>query len=282
MASNQDIQALVHRIPDPNKGGTYADLTEQSAKQIDQVVAQLRAGGAESVLGVIDLLVEPGKGDDIKPHFALHVLAVRVSAPGNEKDRAVFARTLAAQLAADRPPAVKSYLIEQLQVAGGKEALAALGKVLRDPVLCDTAARALAAIGDGAAEQLLAALPDVQGASHLSVLKKLAFLRVKAAAGAFRKALADRDADVRIAAGWGLARLADASAADAMLKAADAHQGWERINLTDACMSLAEALVSAREKATAARIYKHLAETRGDAAEKHVRRAAKDALAAIQ
>ena len=281
MAASEELKAVVGRIPDPAKNGTYVDLDDAKIQQIRKVTDELQKGGRDAVVGLIDMLVVPGKGDDIKPRWALHLLAVRAGEPGADKQRAEFARAVASQLGGDRPKAVKEYLIEQLQVAGGKEALAALGKALLDPALCDTAARALAAIGEGAGEQFLAALPKVKGTSRLSVLKKLASLRVKAAAGAFKKALADADADIRIAAAWGISRIADASAVDALLKAADAHEGWERINQTDACVALAESLASAGNKAPAARIYKHLASTRGEPSEKHIRQAAQDGLAAM-
>ena len=154
-----------------------------------------------------------------------------------------------------------------------------LGRALLDGDLCDDAAQALAAIRDGAAEQLLAALPRVQGRNRLSLIKKLAVLRCEKAAGVFKQALGDEDADIRIAGAWGIARIADASAADALLKAADARQDWERFNETDACVALADSLLAAGKKAEAVAIYSHLQKTRTAPAERHVRAAAERALA---
>ena len=280
MAASEEIKALVNRMPDPARNGTYVDMDGEKIERIGKVVQELRKGGRDSLLGLIDMLVEPGEGDDVKAHFALHVLAVRLSAPPSDKQRADFARTLASQITRERPAGVRKYLIEQLQVAGGKEAVGALGKVLLEPGVCDVAARALAAIRDGAAEQLLAALPKVNGPSRLSVIKKLAVLRAERAGEAFRKALKDGDSDVRIAAAWGIARIADASAAKALLETADAHTGWERINQTDACMVLAENLAAAGKKREAAAIYTHLQKTCTDASESHIRQAAASGLAA--
>jgi len=274
MAASQDIKALVSRIPDPDRRGTYADLDAGKVEQIRKVVGELRRGGRGSLIGLIDLLVEPGKGDDTKAHFALHLLAVDVTAEFDGKARAAFARTLASQLAADRPKGVRKYLIEQLQVAGGREVVKALGEALLDPDLCDPAARALAAIRDGAVEVLLAALPKVKGPGRLSVIQNLAVLRAERAAKAFREALDDPSRDVRIAAAWGIARIADASAAEALLKTADAHAGWERTNETDACMVLAENLAAAGRKREAAGIYAHLQKTRTEASDSHIRQAA--------
>ncbi|NQT89266.1 hypothetical protein HQ560_21035, partial [bacterium] len=179
-----------------------------------------------------------------------------------------------------RPKAVQKYLIEQLQVAGGREVVEALGKALLDTELCDPAARALVAIGHGAAEPFLAALPKVVGRSRLSVLKKLGALRCQKAEGAFTQALGDEDADIRIAGAWALARIG--AGADTLIERADAGKGWERINLTDACMTLAETLAAAGKEKEAAAIYVHLQKTRTDDSEKHILDAATRALRAIE
>ncbi|MGB2820634.1 MAG: hypothetical protein WBF17_06605, partial [Phycisphaerae bacterium] len=98
MAASEEIKALVNRMPDPARNGTYVDMDPEKIERIGKVVQELRKGGRDSLLGLIDMLVEPGEGDDVKAHFALHVLAVRLSAPPSDKQRADFARTLASQI----------------------------------------------------------------------------------------------------------------------------------------------------------------------------------------
>lgn len=282
MAASEPVKNLAARIPDPAGDGRYANLDLGKVREIEKVVDELSRSVRESALRLIDLLVEPGQGDDLKAHFALHLLAVRVTQKGNEKARAEFAEALASQLGGHRPKSVQAYLIEQLQLAGAETVAAALGRVLLDPELCDAAARALAAIRDGAAEQFLAALPKVQGRSRTSVVQKLVGLRAPQAAEAFQHALGDADPEVRIAAAWGLARLAEASAAPALLKAAESCQGRQRMSQTDACMVLAEGLAAAGKTDEAAAIYAHLAKTRNDPSERHIRAAAEKGLAAIR
>ncbi len=290
MAAIEELKGLVGRIPDPDQNGTYANLDQNKVEQIEQVVAQLERGGRDAVLGLIDLLVEPGKGDDVKARFALHVLAVRVTQKGNDQVRAEFAGTIASQLGGNRPKGVQGYLIEQLQLTGAKAVVERLGQALLDPELCDPAARALAAIRDGAAEQLLQAFPKVQGASRRSLIAKLGMLRAEQAGDAFRQALGDADSETRVAAAWGIARIAGAVSDDALdrfeailecLTCAEAHEGWQRINETDACLVLAEGLAAAGKKDEAAGIYTHLDKTRTDPSERHVREAAKRGLAAL-
>jgi hypothetical protein len=234
------------------------------------------------VRGLIDLLVEPGTGDDVKARFALHALAVRVTQPGHEQRRAEFAQAVATELGGNRSKAVQAYLLEQLQLTGTRAVAEPLGRVLLDPELCDQAARALAALRDGAAEQLLGALPKVPGASRRSIITKLGMLRAPQAAAAFRQARADADSERRVAAAWGAARIADAAAADALLKCSAAATGWERINETDACLALAEGLVAAGRKDVAAAIYAQLQQTRTDPAERHIAEAARRGLLAAK
>jgi len=270
MPTLEEIKNLVGQIPDPDEGGSYANLDMNKVEQIEKVIAQLHKGGRDSVLGLVDMLVEPGKGDDIKARFALHLLAVHVTRKGHEQARSEFIQAVASQVYGDRPKAVQIYLIERLQLAGTKAIVGTLGKALLDPELCDPAARALTSIRDGAAEQLLLALSKVRGSQRLSIINSLAVLRAEEAADAFRKALRDPDPDTRIAAAWGIARIADASASEVLLKCAEDHKGWERINETDACLALAENLVAAGKRSKASAIYSHLRRTRTDLPERHI------------
>lgn len=276
------VAGLVAQIPDPAPDGRYAHLGPEQAQRIRRVASELGQNTPASTLGLVEMLVEPGQGDDVKARFALHLLAVWVTQPGREKARTEFTEALATQLQAHRPKGVLGYLIEQLQLAGTPAAAPALGRLLLDVDLCDAAARALAAIGQGAAEQLLSAWPRVQGPARVSILQKLAALAPPAAREAFHQALADRDPEAIAAAAWGLARLADPEALPQMLKASDTAEGWYRNQLTDACLTLAERLAAQGKTQPAAAIYAHLERTRTDPGEKHVRQAAQRGLAALQ
>jgi len=281
MAASEELKALLSQIPDHAKNNTYVHFTPEQADQLHKLGPELLKGGRDTVLALIDLLVEPGKGDDTKPHYALHILAVHASGIEDDKARAGIALAMASQLGGDRPKAVQEYLIQELQVVGGKEAVETLGKLLLNPDLCDDAARALAAIGgEAASQQVLAALPKAKDRGRLSVLKKLAILREPRAADAFKSSLADQDPDIRIAATWGLARLADPAVVAPLLKAVEGKHGWVRLNQVDACLAMAEALATAGKKADAAKVYAHVQRTCTDPSESHFRDAAAKGLAA--
>ena len=277
MKPSPDLKSLVDRMPDPDNRGA---LTEIDKERTEKTVAEIHQGGGENVLGLIDMLVEPGQGDDVKPHYALHCLAGYVSGLDDDKARAELSQILASEIGSDRPKGVQKYLIQELQVAGGPEAVAALGRALLDEALCEPAAQALVAIGDGAAEPLRAALANAQGKCRLTILQSLGTLRDAASVNAFQEALADEDLDVRLAATWALANVGDPGSVDPLLEAAEA-DGWERIQATDACLTLAENLVAAGKKAEAVKIYTHLQNTRTDPSERHVREAAEKALASL-
>lgn len=271
------LAAIINRLPDPDERGLLSNIDKET---VDSVVSQIYEGGRKSLRALIDMLVEPGKGDDVKPRYALHCLAVRMCKPAEEKDRRAFARTLAMQLEGDKPKAVKKYLIQQLQVAGGKEVAAALGKMLQDDELYEPAAQALVAIGDGAAEQLRNALPKVKGKMKLTIIQNLGVVKDAESVSALRNALGDDDREVRLAAGWSLANIGDAGSADLLLKASDAEGTYERVKAAKACLLLAERLLEKGKKDTAVKIYKHLQSTRSGSDEAYICDVANEGLAA--
>jgi HEAT repeat protein len=270
------LAAIIDRLPDPDERGLLSNI---DAETVDSVISQIYEGGRKSLRALIDMLVEPGKGDDVKPRYALHCLAVRMCKPEQEKARRTFARTLAMELGGDKPKSVQKYLIQQLQVAGGKEVTAALGKMLRDEELYEPAAQALVAIGDGAAEQLRDALPEAKSKMKLTIVQNLGVLRDGESVDALKKALNNDDSEIRLAAGWGLANIGDVGSVDLLLDAADVEETYERNTATKACLLLAERLLDAGRKNPAMRIYKHLYNTRSNSDEAYICEAAKEGLA---
>jgi HEAT repeat protein len=268
---------LINRLPDPDERGLLSNIDKET---VDSVVSQIYEGGRKSLQALIDMLVEPGRGDDVKPRYALHCLAVRMCRPDEEKPRQVFARTLAMQLGGDKLKAVQKYLIQQLQVAGGEEVTNALGKMLQDEELYEPAAQALVAIGNSAAEQLRNTLPKVKGKMRLTIIQNLGVLRDAESVDALKNALGDEDCEIRLAAGWGLANIGDAGSVDLLIKAADTTGGYERIKATKACLLLAERLLADDKKDLAVEIYEHLRDTREDTDEMYVCEAVKGGLAA--
>ncbi len=269
---------LVNKLPDPDEQGMLSNIDKQV---VENVITEIHKGGRDNIVGLIDMLVEPGKGDDVKPRYALHCLAVYVCKLQNKNQQQTFTTTLASQLGDNRPKAVQSYVIRQLQVAGGKEAASALGNLLCDQDLCEDAAQALVAIGDGAAEQFRDALQKAAGKCRLTIVQNLGVVRDARSAKLLRQIVSDTDRDTKLAAAWALANIADTGSIDTLLKAADTENPYERIKLTQACLVLAEKLLTAGKKNEAAKVYTCLRDTRTQKSEKYVRDAAEKTLAAI-
>lgn len=278
MAVSEQLKTLVDQMPDPDTRGMYTENIDK--EKIDKAIAQIAEGGRESVAGLIEMLGVPGSPENVKPHYALHCLANRTLAVRDEKARKELAETMAEGLGGDRPKHVQAYLCQELQWAGRKEAVAALGKLLLDEELVEPASMALAAIKDGAAEPFRAALPKAQGRCRLNILQGLGALEDTASIEAFREALTDPDQDVRIVAGWALSRIGDGGSADALMKAAEVEPGWERVQTTKHCLVLAEKLAAADKGAESAKIYQYLIDSRTDPVEAYVREAAEKALGA--
>jgi len=269
---------LIDSLPDPDERGLLSSIDKQA---VDNVTVQIHEGGRRSLVALVDMLVEPGAGDDVKARYVLHCLTVHVCKLDNDKTRRAFASTLASQLGGDRPKAVAKFIIEQLQVAGGKEVVSALGKMLLDEELCEPAAQALTAIGDGAAEQFRSALAKSGGKARLTIIQNLGVLGDVSSAGRLKMAIGDEDREIRLAAGWALANMGDLDSVDLLLGAAQVEETCERVKATKACLLLAERLAAAGRKGPAVKIYERLRDTRSGSDEAYVRDAANEGLATV-
>jgi hypothetical protein len=275
------LRKLVDQLPAPDSRGMLT--TDIDKKKIDHIVAQIAQGGKASVLGLIEMLGEPGTVENSKPHFALHCVVNHALVTDNEKQRKEFCEAVALQVANESLSNYnRAYLCQELQWAGRDEACPALGKALLNEDLTDVAATALAAIGgERAALQLRTAVTKAKGKCRVNIIDALAALAVPQSAATFKEAIKDKDREVRIAASIGLANVGQADAANSLLAAAASAKGWERTQITKACLVLAEHLAAAEKKADARRIYESLKKTRSDKSEQHIKHAVELGLAAI-
>jgi HEAT repeat protein len=278
MAVSEKLKALVDQMPDPDRRGMFTENVDK--EKIEKAVAAIHQGGRESILGLVEMLGEPGSDENVKPHYALHCVVNHSLVVKDERARKEVSETLAAQLDSDLSTYNRAFLCQLLQWAGRREAAPALGKLLLDEELVEAATAALVAIGDGAAEQFRAALPQAQGRCRLNVVQGLGAVEDTGSIKDLQEALSDSDCEVRLAAGWGLSRMGDASSVDALIKAADVEPGWERIQATKHLLVLAEKLLADGKKSEAEKVYRHLRDTRKDASEQYVREAAEKALSA--
>lgn len=289
MAQSIDLAAVLNQLPelDGLKGQDNKDrvdefkLTGPKWEKAEKIYDAVFAAGKDAIVELIGTLGEGNKPAEYRPRYLLHGMAVYSCRAEKQAQRAVLIEAFTSQLAGDRPSYVKAYLIRELEVCGAKDVAPALGKFLLDEVLGDPATRALVAIREGAAEQFRAALPNAAGRRKLTIVQALGVLKDSASVSALKSAAGEGDADVRLAAAWGLANIGEASATDAVLAVADG-EGWQRNKGTQAAIVLAENLAAAGNKAGAAKIYEHLQKTRTEHAEQYVLDLAEKALAALK
>ncbi len=280
-----DAEADPGRKTPPSKPVPASKFTGPKPEESAQLAEAVLIGGRAALLELIGLVRDPAGPDfqNYRAEYLLHCVTLHVGQPGREASRKLVVAALALQLANNSLPRyVRGLLLRELQWVADAGAAAALGAVLIDSQLCADAVGALVAIGgDESAEQLRAAWPKAEGAPRLTILHGLAALRDPAAKDIFRAALGSSDVNLRLTAAWGLAQIADAASARALLKLADAAPSFERIKAASACLLLAERLAAAGNGKAAAQVYAHLRDTRQAADERHVLEAAGKALAAI-
>ncbi len=272
---------IIQAFPTPASGGILSTIDKEAC---EKAVAQILKGGESIVRELADLLVEPGKGNDVQARHAMHATAIRVGGPGKVKQRKAFAKALAGTLADDHSKAVKGFILRQLQICAGNEQAAAIAPFLTDDDehLYEYSAQALEAIGPATTEHFRKAYPKAKGAPRLTVLQGLGFLRDKQSAKAFRSAAKEKDLEIRLAGLWSLTRIPSAEDAQLLLDTANKEKGWGRIKATGYCLQLAEALASNGKKKEASKLYKDLKKNRSGDNEPHVRLACDKGLAELK
>ena len=249
----------------PESWGNASKFTGPDPAPARKLVAEVFLGGRKSILELIALLDNPG---DYKPEYLLHCMAVYADG----KEQKLLTQTIASQLEKSQ---ARSILLRELQWVGSADVTRALGKLLSDEKLCADAASALTAIGgNAAANEFRKAFPKAPGKCRIIIAQNLGVLRDAKSVDALRDALQEADTDLRLIAGWALARIGDTQSIDPLIKMADAAQGNTRFKATNNVLLLAEALAGQGKKSEAARIYTHIQNTRTDPSEKYLREAA--------
>ena len=218
--------------------------------------------GIDAAVGaLLERVVEPGKTDDSPARIALHGIAVHTTCSCAESgERMAFSPAAAARLEG-KPLGVRRFLLEELRIAGGADAVAALAALLADPDLGDAALFALESnSAPAAAEALRAALPSAKDHRRAAIIRALGAKGDAAAAAALLPEASSEERPVRLAALDALARLGEASAEPAIREAVEKGFGRERLEAAHAYLRLAEKVLASGKRREARDMYVRLLE----------------------
>ena len=212
------LEALLLRFP------------ARTAAERDALAAELASLGPKAVAGLCARLVPAGAADDTPARYALDALVVHASRPGADDERKNLVNALAEALKTASHPEVKAFLIAEIRLAGGREAIRKLSDCLRDGRTAEAAAGALASIGGEDAERaLIRALGGAPRETRASLIQALGRMRSRTAVSNLLLFAGDKDDAVRLASLEALAQSGDPAAAPAFQRIPLLAPAWERI-----------------------------------------------------
>jgi HEAT repeat protein len=235
------------------------------APPVDPLVKQLAGEGAPAAKSAAEfeaayakvlpsLLTKPETDD-----LALQRISFHASRPGAEVERAALSKVLASNLTG-ASVSLKVVLLRHIQRIGREETVPSVAALLndQDALVRDGARRALSNNPtSAAADALRTALDATDDATWKGALIiALADRRNPADAPTFAKAATSTDEAVRIPALIALAHVGDASAARVLAAARDTGSDAAKATANNACLLLADRLITLDQKAAAAKIYR--------------------------
>ncbi|TCS86735.1 HEAT repeat protein [Anseongella ginsenosidimutans] len=237
-----------------------AQMPAENGAELKQHAQEMAELGEAGIVQLADMLAAPGKGDNSRLEYAIGGFSFYVTQPGQEKWRALAQRAYCLSLEKEENKDVKAFLISQLQIVGGEDAVAALQSYLADERLCDPAARALVHIATpSAGKALLLALEDAPEGCRLSLVEALGDLRYTEAAEAIAPFAESDDKDLRKVALYALANIASPASAKVLsASAAESNYNFEETNATSSYLRYLDRLIEDGEDNTAAKLARKL------------------------
>ncbi len=269
--------------PDPAVVSITGAMPAEDTAVEDALCARLVEMGPAAIVDLGRMLVAlPDTANDSHARFALSALSRYVGRPGAERERSMFAMAMIKALEERSNPDVKAFLMSQLQLAGGDEAVVPLGAYLDDDRLCEPAARALISIGTLSAEfALITALPRSGGMNTVTLVKALGELRSRAAVFEIWKYTASDDRDLRDAVLYALANIGPVSTGDLLASASAGGSRYESGTAIRYQLLYAERLADAGQVDTGIAICRKIAEEHQGEGEESIRIAALTTLVGI-
>jgi HEAT repeat protein len=232
------VTSLLGRFP-------AADAAERDALAVK--ILKLGPGAVGELCGRV---LPSGEGDDSAARFAVNGLAVYVTRAGAEKEKLLVVQTLLDATARAVDKEVKAFLVSQVQLAGGKEAVKSLAAYLADERLAGPAVQALLAIrAPGTAGVLLRALDAAPASARTAIVKALGELRSREAVKKILPFASNPDEKLRQTALYALANIGDPLAGPVLERARVIAPLYERLQAPALYLLYARRLVEAGKQA---------------------------------
>lgn len=238
-ASPQDRRTLATKVAD-----ILAQFPATSSTHRDRLADEILSLGETGIAEFTRQLIPAGSGNDTAVRFALNCMAVHAGEFGAEPKRALAEKALIGALATAPDPEVKTFLLSQLRLVGGEEAVKAAAPYLLDASLFEPATQLMLSAGNAAARQALRnALKKAKDANQVTIVKALGELRVEEANDAILSLADASGVPMRKAALAALAQIASPNSFSALTKAArKAGYRYDPANATSALLSYARNL----------------------------------------
>jgi HEAT repeat protein len=201
----------------------------ESSPKRDGLCEEILRLGPGGIAEVCARVLPPERGDDSRARFAVNGLAVYVTRPGAESERAAFARALLGALSTAKDPTVAAFFLSQVRLAGKKESVRPLERYLLDEKLAGPAASALLTIGGPEATRaLLKAVDAAPAGARLTLVQSLGEARSREAVKKIVPLAESGDEPLRRAARFALANIGDPAAGPVLSKSRVAGSYRER------------------------------------------------------
>jgi len=194
-----------------------ADLSSEDAGLREAAVQAIALSGAEAVTPLVALIAGEDHTAASGARVALQRLVHRASAPGNDFERMLVAKSLLNEIRRSIPAVTRCWLLRLVSFAGQNESVPILAGLLGDHDVGEMALFALARIpGEESAAALRKALPAAAPERKAGILLALGARREMAACDAVIACTKDGDPAVRRAAVAALGRIPAPGAASAL------------------------------------------------------------------
>ncbi len=271
-------QTPAHRTAKTIAADVLAQMPAEEQKSYNELIGQLSQAGEDAVQTLIGMINAPGKGSNAEVDYALSGLSHYVMAMGEEDARRVISQAYCKALGSVTERETQAFIIRQLQIMGGDEAVETLAGFLNDEYLSSAASQALASIGtENAGTALVNSLKLKTGTSktQCDAMNAIAEMKAEGAETLLRPFITHQDASIRKMALYALSQVGtEASLADLAAAAESVHYTMDPTGANEAYITLIKNLAAKGKVEVAEKAAKDLLKKATKAGAQHTREAA--------